>query len=491
MAQPLAKTDRTVIVGAGVFGLSTALHLAKRGYNNVTVFDAQPYEATKYDYMSGCDSASADLNKIIRSAYGEQTEYQDLSGEAIECWKAWNEEISTGSCVPDGMTRADKVFVNNGHLSLTGDRDELPEFEKATIRNMERAGFHETQLITTDSRHEKIANDRGFGYAMDPFGRKPKGKGYLGVLDTTGGIAIADRACRFALHKAKRMGVDFVLHPESGRFEGFWYDDRGKVIGIRMRDGQTHLASKVVMACGGWTPSLLPELDGICETTAGSVVMLKIPRQSPLFERFAPERFPSWSYRMRDGSIGGLYGFPRDERGYMKIGYRGTKYTNPKTQQSDGEERSVPVTRYTDDEKITQIPKQALTVFKSFIAEFLPELAEEGIDIQMTRLCWYTDSFDNHYVIDSLPGQEGSVLVATGGSGHAFKYLPNIGKWIVDIMEGVDMDRQLIKSWKWRTLPAGQKPVNVLMEGSSGPRALKNVEMSTDEDLKLSARSRL
>ncbi|OAP65606.1 hypothetical protein AYL99_01578 [Fonsecaea erecta] len=488
MARLLTKTDRVVIVGAGVFGLSTALHLAERGYTNVAVFDAQPYEATKYDYISGCDSASADMNKIIRSAYGEQTEYQDLSGEAIECWKAWNKEISTGICVPDGMTKADKVFINNGHLSLT-DRDELPEFEKATIRNMERAGFSDTQLITTDSRHQKIANDSGFGSAMDPFGRKSKAKGYLGVLDTTGGIAIADKACRFALHKAKQMGVAFVLHPESGHFKGFCYDSRGKVIGISMRDGQEHLASRVVMACGGWTPSLMPELDGICETTAGSVVMLKIPSESPLFERFAPEKFPSWSYRMRDGAIGGLYGFPRDDRGYMKIGYRGTKYTNPKTQ-SDGKERSVPITRYTADEKTTQIPKQALTVFKSFITEFLPELAEEGIGIQLTRLCWYTDSFDNHYLIDNVPGQE-SVLIATGGSGHAFKYLPNIGKWIVDIMEGVDMDRQLIQSWKWRETAAGRQPVNVLMEGSSGPRALKNVEMSTDDDLKLSARHRL
>ncbi|KIW27765.1 uncharacterized protein PV07_07473 [Cladophialophora immunda] len=488
MARPVTKTDRIVIVGAGVFGLSSALHLAERGYTRVTVFDAQPYETTKYDYISGSDSASADMNKIIRSAYGEQTEYQDLSGEAIGCWKEWNKEISTGSCVPEGMTRGDKVFINNCHLSLT-DSDELPEFEKATIRNMERAGFNNTQLITTDSRHVKIANDRGFGSAIDPFRLKPKGKGYLGVLDTTGGIAIADKACRFALHKTQQMGVRFILHADSGRFEAFCYDDRGRVIGVRMKDGQKHPASKVIMACGGWTPSLIRELDGICETTAGSVVMLKIPPKSPLFERFAPERFPSWSYKMRDGAIGGLYGFPRDDRGYMKIGYRGTKYTNPKIQ-PDGNERSVPITRYTAEEQITQIPKQALTVLKDFIGEFLPELVDEEIDIQLTRLCWYTDSFDNHYVIDNLPGQD-SVLVATGGSGHAFKYLPNIGKWIVDIMEGVDVDRKLIQSWKWRTLPPSQKPVNVLMEGSGGPRALTNAEMSIDDDLKLSARSRL
>jgi sarcosine oxidase/L-pipecolate oxidase len=488
MGTPPVKTDAIIIVGAGVFGLSTALHLAQRGYSKVTVFDAQPYEATKYDYLCGSDAASADLNKIIRSAYGEQTEYQDLSTEAIGSWKAWNVEISTGKCVPDGMKTTEKVFVNNGHLSLV-DGEELPPFERATIRNMEQAGLGDTQLVTTDQRHAETMRTLGFGYAIDPFQRQSKGKGYLGVLDATGGIAVADKACRFALHKAKDLGVRFILQRESGRFVAFCYDEAGKVTGIQTNDGQKHFASKVVMACGGWTPSLLPELDGVCETTAGSVIMMKIPPSSQLFERFAPERFPSWSYKMRDGANGGLYGFPRDDKGFLKIGYRGTKYTNPKIQ-TDGRERSVPVTRYTDNEKISQLPKQAIQVFKSFIAEFLPELAEEGIDIELTRLCWYTDSFDNHYVIDYLPGQE-SVLVATGGSGHAFKYLPNIGNWIVDIMEEVGLDRQLVRNWRWRKVQPGQQAVNVLMEGSTGPRALQNVEMSTDDDLKLSNRARL
>jgi len=53
------KTDPIIIVGAGVFGLSTALHLAQRGYEDVRVFDSNPYEETRYDYSAGCDSASA------------------------------------------------------------------------------------------------------------------------------------------------------------------------------------------------------------------------------------------------------------------------------------------------------------------------------------------------------------------------------------------------------------------------------------------------
>lgn len=53
------KDSPIVIVGAGVFGLSSAIHLAQRGFSNVNVFDKQPYHETLYDFENGCDAASA------------------------------------------------------------------------------------------------------------------------------------------------------------------------------------------------------------------------------------------------------------------------------------------------------------------------------------------------------------------------------------------------------------------------------------------------
>lgn len=58
----LSKSAPILIVGAGVFGLSTALHLGKRGYKNVTVLDKQLYDKTLYAYDKGCDAASAGMN---------------------------------------------------------------------------------------------------------------------------------------------------------------------------------------------------------------------------------------------------------------------------------------------------------------------------------------------------------------------------------------------------------------------------------------------
>ena len=56
---PLNKDDAIIIVGAGIFGLSTAVHLSRRGYTNVTVYDRQPYHKSLYSYFNGCDGASA------------------------------------------------------------------------------------------------------------------------------------------------------------------------------------------------------------------------------------------------------------------------------------------------------------------------------------------------------------------------------------------------------------------------------------------------
>ncbi|KAF4445973.1 hypothetical protein FALBO_17129, partial [Fusarium albosuccineum] len=50
-----------VIIGAGVFGLSTAIHLAERGYTNVKILDKQAYHDSQYSYDKGCDAASAGL----------------------------------------------------------------------------------------------------------------------------------------------------------------------------------------------------------------------------------------------------------------------------------------------------------------------------------------------------------------------------------------------------------------------------------------------
>ncbi|KPM41050.1 hypothetical protein AK830_g5509 [Neonectria ditissima] len=415
MPQRPSKDDPIIIVGAGIFGLSTALHLARRGYSQVVVFDRQNYDIGLYFYQKRPSSSGMRRTK---------------------------------NCPTEACHQGCKVFHNSGAISINAG-DKLPPFEKATIQAMTQLGRGHTQLVTTDPEHGTTTQRLGFN--VDQFGAQARGKATVGVLDTSGGFAVADKACRFALHKARKYGAKFVFGPLVGAFQSLVYEGK-VVVGIRTKDGSVHRAKQTIVACGSYTPVLVPELDGLCEATAGSVVVFRIPKTSPLFTSLAPENFPAWMYNIRSGEDGGFYGFPMDSQGLFKIGYRGTKYTNPQVQ-PNGRDRSVPVTRYTKDEKITEIPAKAMDTIVSFVGEYLPGIFHQ----------------------DQVPQQPG-LMVATRGSGHAFKYLPNIGNWVVDILEGVDTDRPAIKAWRWRT-PGNVKPANVLMEGK-GSKALQNVVLT-------------
>ena len=57
MASALTKETSIIIVGAGTWGCSSALHLARRGYKNITVLD--PYA------VPSPISAGDDVNKIL------------------------------------------------------------------------------------------------------------------------------------------------------------------------------------------------------------------------------------------------------------------------------------------------------------------------------------------------------------------------------------------------------------------------------------------
>ncbi|BDD62822.1 hypothetical protein MAP00_007781 [Monascus purpureus] len=499
----LNKESPIAIVGAGVFGLSSAIHLAKAGYKNITVFDQQPYHETQYDFDRGCDAASADCNKIIRAAYGHEVWYQDLTLEAIKEWESWNESLSDNSSsglqlLPPGMKKGERIYVNCGNYHFGDGENQnhndnhnhsgqhgLNEFEKLSVENLAKAGLGHTQYIFSDDAKEaERARADGLGYAVDPFnlGALKDGK-YRGYLDTIGGFVYADKACRYALHLAQTLGVRFVLDRQAGRFDRFVEKD-GIVTGIQMADRTTHPAALTIVACGGWTPGLiLPEMDGLCETTAGSVVTIQIPESSPLRQRLSPDNFPVFNWNVHAGENGNLYGFPLTDNGVLKIGYRGTKYTNPqrfedRSSSSPSKVRSVPITKWTSP-SITGLPEKSTNVIQGFLDTYLPELRDAGISTGSpnfhTRLCWYTDSFDNHWVIYHVPGKSG-VIVATGGSGHAFKFLPLLGRFVVERATGAG-ESELLKLFRWRHLKEGEEAHNKLMKGFDDVNALQKVKL--------------
>lgn len=199
------------------------------------------------------------------------------------------------------------------------------------------------------------------------------------------------------------------------------------------------------------------------------------PDRQDLWEKFHPDNYPVWHYRRGDGDSyyqGGS--FPISKTGRLKFGFRGRKFTNFEAHPTQpGLRVSTPRTKYTK-EPIQTVPLYGLSKMKEVIYEALPELRE--FEFTDSRLCWYTDSIDNEYVIDYVPGYGDSLFICTGGSGHAFKFLPILGRHVKNQIERVA--DQFTEVWKWRTVVEGQEN-NGLSEGEAGPRVLSKIEMAS------------
>ncbi|KAI1410405.1 FAD dependent oxidoreductase [Hypoxylon sp. FL1857] len=484
----LTKDSPIIIVGAGVFGLSSALHLSDFGYKNITVFDKQPYDENAYSTTDGADAASADFNKVMRMSYGEEIEYQRLAFDGIKIWNAWNEQIrsSKPEDLPKGLKPSDLIWNNCGFLRMSID-GQLSAIERATLENITREGLRHTQFVLGNPEDEKRARSHfrkgEWEKKSDPFGRKKQGKTLVGVFDSTAGFVEASKACTWVMHLCRKNGVRFVLGEKDGQVASFIKNSNGRTIGLRTASGAEYQSELLILAAGGWTPSLFPPVSSLLETTAGSVVYFQLPpkEQAPnLWDKFSPENFPVFAYG--GWSKGhGIGGFPRTEDGIVKIGYRGTKYTNYEDVQDPvtGKKHriSVPKTIYWPQPYDPAITKQAVDAIKEVVKEAMPELTEIGI--KGCRNCWYIDSLDNSFLVDRVPNDDG-MLICSGGSGHGFKFLPILGREVVKIIEKPEGKNAYGKLWQWRTKDSG--PKNGLEQGEAGPRNWKKQIMATKED---------
>ena len=77
------------------------------------------------------------------------------------------------------------------------------------------------------------------------------------------------------MHQVQKLGVATYFGKDMGMKH---LVRKGKrVTGLVTMDGNEHWGDIVIVACGGWTPSLVPEVDDLVETTAGSVLSIRLP----------------------------------------------------------------------------------------------------------------------------------------------------------------------------------------------------------------------
>ncbi|KAJ3553739.1 hypothetical protein NPX13_g10810 [Xylaria arbuscula] len=105
---------------------------------------------------------------------------------------------------------------------------------------------------------------------------------------------------------------------------------------------------------------------------------------------------------------------------------------------------SQPRTHLTDPS--LNIPAEGAADLRRALRRMIPWLGERPFE--ETRLCWYTDTPTGDWIIDYHPGYK-NLFVATGGSGHAFKFLPILGEKVVDCLLG-RRPKAFREKWSWK-----------------------------------------
>ena len=174
---------------------------------------------------------------------------------------------------------------------------------------------------------------------------------------------------------------------------------------VRYGDGRERFDC-VVVAAGPWVGRLLPGVGARVRATRQQMLLIEPPDP----RAFSGDRLPVW---MIDEGGEGWYGFPLLRGGYAKIARDRLGET---------------VDPDTDRAGTADFARDAV----DFMRRRLPGLAA-GTVVE-GRSCLYTNTPDDHFLVDRVPGSE-RVFVAGGGSGHGFKFGGALGPVIVDAVE--------------------------------------------------------
>ncbi|MBX3004350.1 MAG: FAD-dependent oxidoreductase [Anaerolineales bacterium] len=325
------------------------------------------------------DAASTDISKVIRMDYGRDEFYMEMMEASLALWRQWNEELG------------ETVFHETGVLYFTLDGMGPGDFEYESYQLLLKRG-HAIERLTSDEIRKRYPAWNADIYPD-------------GYLNPQGGWSPSGRVVTVLAARARAAGVTII---EGARFTEL-IQDGSAVKGVRTADGSEYLADTVVVCAGTWTSTLLPWLQNVIWSTAQPVMHFQVPAAE--LASYQPPLFPVWT---ADVGKTGWYGFPAQPDGTLKLANHGPGWPM--------------------DPTLPRImPAETEAMFRKFLGESLPGLADAPRIFE--RLCFYSDTFDGDFWIDRDPERPG-LVVSAGGSGHAFKFTPLIGKVTADVVEG-------------------------------------------------------
>jgi sarcosine oxidase len=358
-----------IVIGVGSMGSSTCYHLAKQGQR---VLGLEQFGIVHEKGAHGGQS------RIIRKAYFEHPDYIPLLERAYQNWSEI--ELASGN----------KIYHQTGLFYAGPSGHEI-------IENIRSAANQFAIPLLDSTKGDSLEVSKSFSLPQD----------YEWLFEPAAGFIKPELAIQSYVDQAKLLGAEIHDHEKVLSWEII-----NNLVFVKTDKGQ-YTCKKLVVTAGPWSAKLMPTIQDQLSITRQTLMWVQ-PGNAAMFQE---QEFPCWFVVDKDAP-GAYYGFPivhgvdtRNPIG-LKLAYH---YPGSQTD-PDQVDRTI-------------LPSDS-TPLLDFLDKYIPKAKGQVLDI---RTCLYSNSKDEHFVIDNLNGAEESVCFARGFSGHGFKFVSVIGEIMADL----------------------------------------------------------
>lgn len=441
----VAREPSVLIIGAGIFGTSTAYHLAQ-SYSDPSRIVVVDRTSSPPDH-----GASTDINKIIRADYSSAF-YCDLAYDAINAWQTWD------------MLRP--YYRQSGWIALTEKGSDLAERIRNTLRERGHDATEDVSLDDVQRRWNGVLDGTNLEGFQDAY------------WNPEAGWCDASPATASLMQKTLRHGVKYV----TADIEKLILDS-GRVKGVETTDGRLLTADKILLATGAWTSSVLSPVEDLLSITADDRVERQAQAAGVAVAHF----------KMSDAEMGELSEMPvvvYGEHGEVIPAPKSNKllkYTNSLTftnmvTTKSGQKISVPPNR---DQRI--VSRKLVAETEAMMSSKVMPKFSHGKQVEYHRLCWDARTPTQDWLLCKHPhSQLSNLYLAVGGSFHSYKFLPTAGMYMVNVLKGESNGPEKDKAWGWKDFRNG-----AAWRGAHESTAPKRELSELDDDVEGSRTSKL
>jgi len=363
------KTFDAIVIGVGSTGSATCYYLAKQGLNVLGL--------EQFDIPHELGS-HAGQSRIIRKAYFEHPDYVPLLQRAYQNWKSLEDESRAQLYFKTGLL----YFGKSDSPLIKGLRESAQKY------SIEVNDLTAKQLSTQ-------------------FPQFDIPEGYDRLIEPDAGFVTPERAILLYTERALQNGAS--IHTKEKTLA---WDKSANVITVKTNK-DTYQCNKLIITVGPWAGKVIPDLTKNLNVTRQMVAWVKPKKWQP----FELGNFPCWTIA-DDARPGIYYGFPilNTAKFGGPIGLKLAHHTPG---------------AISDPDTVNRIPlEEDESNLVSALNKFIPDGYEST---HVMKTCLYTNTPDENFILDFLPGYDKDVVVASGFSGHGFKFASVVGEILSDM----------------------------------------------------------